>query len=336
MLTKIFNNKKILITGGTGSFGKKFIETIYKISKPKKVIIYSRDEFKQSNLRKEFTKRNYKGLRYFIGDVRDKNRLKEALNGVDIVIHAAALKHIEIAEENPQECVKTNIVGTQNVIDSCIEKKVKKMIALSTDKAANPINLYGATKLAAEKLVINSNILSDSDSTILSVVRYGNVINSRGSVIPYFKSIVNNGTLTLPLTDKNMTRFFITLEDSVNFVISCITKMRGGEVFIPKMPSIRISDIGKALSSKINFKIIGKRSGEKNHEILCPQETSENTFEFKKYFMIASSIKLPERNNPKYLIKKERGKKVGQNFVFSSERNKFLTIKEIKKILNKF
>ncbi|WP_440677315.1 UDP-N-acetylglucosamine 4,6-dehydratase (inverting) [Candidatus Pelagibacter sp. HIMB1587] len=336
MIAKIFNNKKILITGGTGSFGKKFIETIYKISKPKKMIIYSRDEFKQSNLRKEYTKKNFKGVRYFIGDVRDKNRLREALNGVDIVIHAAALKHIEIAEENPQECVKTNIFGTQNLIEVCIEKKVKKMIALSTDKAANPINLYGATKLAAEKLIINSNILSNADSTILSVVRYGNVINSRGSVIPYFKSLVDSGIYTLPLTDYNMTRFFITLEESVNFVISCIAKMKGGEVFIPKMPSIRITDIGKAISSKIKFRIIGKRSGEKNHEILCPQETSDNTYEFKKYFIIASSIRLPERNNIKHLIRKERGKKVSKEFVFSSDKNKFLTIKEIKKILNKF
>ena len=182
------------------------------------------------------------------------------------------------------------------------------MIALSTDKAANPINLYGATKLAAEKLIINSNILSNSDSTILSVVRYGNVINSRGSVILHFKSLVDNGIYTLPLTDNDMTRFFITLEESVNFVISCIAKMRGGEVFIPKMPSIRITDIGKAISPKIKFRIIGKRSGEKNHEILCPQETSDNTYEFKKYFIIASSIRLPERNNIKHILRKERGK----------------------------
>ena len=335
-MTRIFENKKILITGGTGSFGKKFVEIIYKISKPKKVIIYSRDEFKQSNLRKEHLKKNYKGVRYFIGDVRDKERLKQALNGVDIVIHAAALKHIEIAEENPQECVKTNIGGTQNLIDTCIEKKVKKMILLSTDKATNPINLYGATKLAAEKLVVNSNLLSSADSTSLSVVRYGNVINSRGSVIPYFKSLVDSGNYTLPLTDKNMTRFFITLEESVYFVISCIKKMRGGEVFIPKMPSLRISDIGKALSKKVKFKIIGKRSGEKTHEMLCPQESSENTFEFYKYFLIVPSIKLPKRNNSTRLIKKERGKKVKSNFVFSSDKNKFLTINQIKKILNKF
>ena len=336
MINKFFNNKKILITGGTGSFGKKFIERIFKISKPNKVIIYSRDEFKQSNLRKEYIKKNYTGIRYFIGDVRDKNRLKEALNGVDIAIHAAALKHIEIAEENPQESIKTNIIGTQNLIDACIEMKVKKMIALSTDKAANPINLYGATKLAAEKLVINSNILSSADSTSLSVVRYGNVINSRGSVIPYYKSLVNNGIFTLPLTDRDMTRFFITLEESVDFVISSITKMKGGEVFIPKMRSIKIADIGKALSPRIKFKIIGKRSGEKTHEMLCPQETSELTFEFKTYFMIVPSIKLPERNFTKFLIKKEKGKKVKKNFIFSSDKNKFLTVKEIKKILNKF
>ncbi len=333
MNKSIFNNKVILITGGTGSFGKKFIEIIYKKYKPKKVIIFSRDEFKQFELMKTF-KEKYKSIRFFLGDIRDKERLIVALKGVDIVIHAAALKQLTLAEENPQECIKTNINGSQNVIDACIYSKVKIVMALSTDKAANPVNLYGATKLAAEKIFINSNILSSDDSSIFSVVRYGNVINSRGSVIPYFKSLIKNGNKTLPLTDLEMTRFFITLEQSVDFVISCVEKMIGGEIFVPKLPSIKISDIGKALNPKIKYKIIGRRAGEKIHEIMCPAETDILTYEFKNFYLIVPSIKLPLRNNFQKIIKKYNGRKVVPDFSYSSEKNNFLSIKEIKDIIN--
>jgi UDP-N-acetylglucosamine 4,6-dehydratase/5-epimerase len=334
MNKSIFNNKVILITGGTGSFGKKFIEIIYKKYKPKKVIIYSRDEFKQFELMKIYKKKRYKGIRFFLGDIRDKDRLIEALRGVNIVIHAAALKQLTLAEENPQECIKTNIYGSQNVIDACIYNKVKTVMALSTDKAANPVNLYGATKLAAEKIFINSNLLSKDDSSVFSVVRYGNVINSRGSVIPYFKSLVKNGSKTLPLTDLEMTRFFITLEQSVEFVISCVEKMMGGEIFVPKLPSIKIKDIGKALNPKIKYKIIGRRAGEKIHEIMCPPETDTLTYEFKNFYLILPSIKLPLRNNHQKIIKKYNGRKVTPNFSYSSEINKFLSISKIKDIVN--
>ena len=333
MNKSIFNNKVILITGGTGSFGKKFVEIIYKKYKPKKIIIFSRDEFKQFELMKTYREK-YKGIRFFLGDIRDKERLIVALKGVDIVIHAAALKQLTLAEENPQECIKTNINGSQNVIDACIYCKVKIVMALSTDKAANPVNLYGATKLAAEKIFINSNILSSDDSSIFSVVRYGNVINSRGSVIPYFKSLIENGNKTLPLTDLEMTRFFITLEQSVDFVISCVEKMIGGEIFVPKLPSIKISDIGKALNPKIKYKIIGRRAGEKIHEIMCPVETDLLTYEFKKFYLIVPSIKLPLRNNFQKIIKKYNGIKVAPDFFYSSEKNDFLSIKEIKDIIN--
>ncbi len=314
----MFNNKTILITGGTGSFGQAFIKGVYLKYKPKKVIVYSRDEFKQHNLSKIFKKPSYKGIRFFIGDVRDKGRLSSALKNVDYVIHAAALKHVPIAEYNPQECIKTNIVGAQNLIDSCIENNVKKVIALSTDKAASPINLYGATKLVSDKLFTSSNTLSAHTNTIFSVVRYGNVLNSRGSVIPFFKDLAKKNK-QIPLTDINMTRFFISIEEAVNFIFNCFSRMQGGEIFIPKLPTIKIVDIANCLKGKNKIKIVGPRPGEKLHEVLCTRDDSNYTYENKYSYIIVPSIELPERNiKPKKL---KGFKKVKRGFEYSSLTN---------------
>ena len=265
------NDKIILITGGTGTLGNAFISEIYKKYKPKKVIIYSRDEFKQYEMSKKFPLKKFPSIRFFIGDVRDKNRLMSALRGVDLVIHAAALKHVPLAEYNPQECVKTNVLGAQNLIEACIENNVKKVIALSTDKASNPINLYGATKLVSDKLFIGSNILAAHVKTLFSVVRYGNVINSRGSVIPFFRSIAKNKK-PLPITDVKMTRFFITIEEAVKLIINCFKIMKGGEIFIPKLASVKIIDLAKVISPKSSINIIGVRPGEKLHEVLFSKD----------------------------------------------------------------
>ena len=262
----MFNNKTLLVTGGTGSFGVAFIQGIYSKYKPKKLIVYSRDEYKQHMLSKMFKKPKYKGIRFFIGDIRDARRLSSALKNVDYVIHAAALKHVPIAEYNPQECIKTNILGTQNLIDCCIENNVKKVIALSTDKAANPINLYGATKLASDKLFVAANNMAGANKTRFSVVRYGNVLSSRGSVIPFFNKLIKDGAKELPITDVEMTRFLITLDDGVNFVLKNFTRMKGGELFVPKIPSYRITDLAKAIGPNLRTENIGLRSGEKIHE----------------------------------------------------------------------
>jgi len=331
----MFNNKTTLITGGTGSFGKKFIEFFFKHHKPKKLIIFSRDELKQFELSKIFTGPRYKGIRFFIGDVRDKNRLKHALRDVDYVIHAAALKQIPVAEYNPQECIKTNVIGSQNLIEACIDCGVKKVVALSTDKAADPINLYGASKLAADKLFIAANYFAANKPTIFSVVRYGNVINSRGSVIPYFKKLISDKSKFLPITDPGMTRFFITLGEGVNFVIKSFKRMTGGEIFIPKLPSIKITDLAKAMSPKIKLKIIGIRPGEKIHEVLCPRDYSHLTLEFKDHFVITPTIQLPKKHHFKKNNIGEIGSKVKMGFEYASGKNKiFLKTSEIKKIIS--
>ncbi len=329
------NGKTILITGGTGSFGKRFIKKLLNSYDCKKIIIYSRDELKQFEMREELiSHKKSKCLRFFIGDIRDKSRLMTALNNVDYVIHSAALKQIDTAEINPHECIKTNIVGTQNLIEACIEKNVKRVVALSTDKAVDPINLYGATKLAADKLMISANLISVHKDTIFSVVRYGNVINSRGSVIPFFKKLVNQKAQHIPLTDKRMTRFFITLDESVEFVIKSFERMQGGEIFIPKLPSIKIIDIIKALDANYKIKIVGIRPGEKIHEVLCPVSTAHLTLDFKDHLILLPTVDL----NKNYLVnkKKEKGKLVKESFIYSSDKNqKFLSIKEIREIINK-
>ncbi|NDJ26707.1 UDP-N-acetylglucosamine 4,6-dehydratase (inverting) [Campylobacter sp. MIT 12-8780] len=330
----MFNDKSILITGGTGSFGKTYTKILLNKFKPKKIIIYSRDELKQFEMAQ-----TYKAscMRYFIGDVRDKDRLIRAMNGVDFVIHAAALKHVPIAEYNPMECIKTNINGAQNVIDACLENKVRKCIALSTDKACNPVNLYGATKLASDKLFVAANNIVGSDHTLFSVVRYGNVVGSRGSVVPFFKKLIAQGAKELPITDEHMTRFFISLEEGVKFVLKNFERMQGGEIFIPKIPSMKITDLALALAPNLKHKIIGIRAGEKLHEIMIASDDSHLTYEFKDHFVIAPSIKFANTNiDFSCNALNEKGKKVKPNFSYSSDNNpSWASREEILSIINK-
>ncbi|MDN5107342.1 UDP-N-acetylglucosamine 4,6-dehydratase (inverting) [Aliarcobacter butzleri] len=314
----MFNGKNILITGGTGSFGKKYTKILLEKYTPNKIIIYSRDELKQYEMAQEYSDRC---MRYFIGDVRDEARLKKATKDVDFIIHAAALKHVPIAEYNPMECIKTNINGAQNVIDAAIENGVSKVIALSTDKAANPVNLYGATKLASDKLFVAANNLVGTQDTKFSVVRYGNVVGSRGSVVPFFKKLINEGVKELPITDEKMTRFFITLEDGVNFVLKNFERMQGGEIFIPKIPSMKIVDMAKAIAPSLPHRIIGIRPGEKLHEIMCPADDSHLTLEFEDHYVIKPTIHFTTRMDYQKNLLGEVGKPVVQGFEYNSGNN---------------
>lgn len=324
----MFNNKSILITGGTGSFGKKFISILLEKYKPKKVIVFSRDELKQFEMQQIFNKGC---MRYFIGDVRDGYRLEQAMYNVDYVVHAAALKQVPAAEYNPMECIKTNIDGAQNVINAAIKCGVEKVIALSTDKAANPINLYGATKLASDKLFTAANNLVGYRPTRFSVVRYGNVVGSRGSVVPFFKKLVENGATELPITDERMTRFWLKLEDGVEFVLKNFERMQGGEVFIPKIPSMRILDLAKAIAPNVKTKIIGIRPGEKLHEIMCPADIYYETLEFADHYVIMPSTNIAEDYTKNAIG--EIGKPVEDGFEYNSGTNPhFLTVAELKKM----
>lgn len=314
----MFNGKNIFITGGTGSFGKKYTKILLENYKPNKIIIYSRDELKQYEMSQEY---NDKCMRYFIGDVRDEPRLKKATKDVDFIIHAAALKHVPIAEYNPMECIKTNINGAQNVIDAAIENGVSKIIALSTDKAANPVNLYGATKLASDKLFVAANNLVGTQDTKFSVVRYGNVVGSRGSVVPFFQKLISDGAKELPITDEKMTRFFITLEDGVNFVLKNFERMQGGEIFIPKIPSMKIVDMAKSLAPNLPHQIIGIRPGEKLHEIMCPADDSHLTLEFDNHYVIKPTIKFTNKVDYTENLLGEVGKPVHQGFEYNSGNN---------------
>ena len=326
----MFDNKNILITGGTGSFGKQYTETILNEFKPNKIIIFSRDELKQFEMAEIY---NQKCMRYFIGDVRDKDRLKQAMNGVDFVIHAAALKHVPIAEYNPMECIKTNISGAQNVIEAAIANNVEKVIALSTDKAANPINLYGATKLVSDKLFIAANNLAGLHKTRFSIVRYGNVVGSRGSVIHTFNRIIDSGSKAIPITDKDMTRFWITLQQGVDFVFKNFSRMYGGEVFVPKIPSILIEDLAKSMAPNLKLDYIGIRPGEKIHEIMCPEDDAHLTLEFDDHFVIKPSIQTSDNFNFSKNNIGEIGEIVSPNFSYSSGLNKhFLSVEEITKL----
>ena len=330
----MFKNKTILITGGTGSFGQAFIRKLLNKFKFKKIIVFSRDELKQSHMQEELKK--YKNLRFFIGDVRDYPRLKFAMDGVDYVVHAAALKQVPTTEYNPFEAVRTNVLGAQNVISAAIDSKVKKVIALSTDKAAAPVNLYGATKLASDKLFISANNLIGKKDIKFSVVRYGNVMGSRGSVVPHFLKCKKNGIL--PITDPEMTRFNITLDEGVNFVIDSFSRMIGGELFVPKIPSFKITDLAKAIAPSAKIKIIGKRSGEKIHEEMITESDSSNTIEFKKYFIIVPDTKYTYLNKQQYMrvFKRKGAKIVKKGFNYSSKNNKeFLTAKDLKEIIKK-
>lgn len=323
----MLNGKNILITGGTGSFGKQFVRTILKKYKPNKIIIYSRDELKQYEMAQKY---NHSCMRYFIGDVRDLPRLLKAMAGVDFVVHAAALKHVPIAEYNPMECIKTNVMGAQNVIDACLAHNIAKTIALSTDKAASPANLYGASKLVSDKLFVAANNLAGTHAIKFSVVRYGNVLGSRGSVIPYFEKLIAAGETELPITEPNMTRFWITLQEGVDFVLKNFERMQGGEIFVPKIASMKMTDMAKAIAPHLGQKVIGIRPGEKLHEVMCPLDDSHITLEFHDHFVIKPSITFSTPIDYMTNNLGEQGHIVEAGFEYNSRDNKiWLTNEEL-------
>lgn len=314
----MFNGRSILITGGTGSFGKAFVKYLLMHYNPKRIIIFSRDELKQYEMQQELRQNK---LHFVIGDVRDEKRLNMAMHGIDFVIHAAALKQIPTTEQNPLECIKTNIMGSQNIINAAIENGVEKVIALSTDKAANPANLYGATKLAADRLFVAANNIVGDRITRFAVVRYGNVLGSRGSVVPLFRKMLEQGAKELPITDARMTRFWITLEQGVQFVAKAFERMQGGEIFIPKLPSASIIDIIQAMKPNIKTKVIGIRVGEKLHELLCTKDDARMTLEFSDYYMIKPGINCSFKTDYECNALGERGYYVAEDFEYSSETN---------------
>ncbi|MGB9992637.1 UDP-N-acetylglucosamine 4,6-dehydratase (inverting) [Pseudoduganella rhizocola] len=327
----MLNNKTILITGGTGSFGKQFTKTILERYSPKKIIIYSRDELKQYEMAQTF---NAPQMRYFIGDVRDQPRLTQAMEGVDYVIHAAALKHVPVAEYNPLECIKTNVYGAENVIHAALACGVERVIALSTDKAANPINLYGATKLASDKLFVAANNMAGLRKTRFAVVRYGNVMGSRGSVIPFFQKLLREGATELPITDARMTRFWITLQQGVDFVIKNFERMHGGEIFVPKIPSATVTALAEALAPGMPQKIIGIRPGEKLHEVMCPQDDSHLTLGFHDHYVIKPTISFAVPVDFALNNIGEQGTPVPEGFEYSSGTNTdFINVEQIRAMI---
>ena len=324
----MLNNKSILVTGGTGSFGKAFTKYVLQHYDPKKIIIYSRDEYKQFIMRNEFKEYEPK-LRFFIGDVRDKERLVRAFEGVDYVIHAAAMKQVPACEYNPAEAIKTNINGAQNVIDAALNTGVKKVVALSTDKAVNPVNLYGGTKLVSDKLFIAANAYAGDKDICFSIVRYGNVAGSRGSVIPFFHNIIKNGGTELPITDYRMTRFWISLQQGVELVIKALKEAKGGETFISKIPSFKITDLAQAMLPGCQMPEVGIREGEKLHEIMVTSEDSFTTYEYEKYFVIYPQMVWNEKKRVT-----PTGKRVEEGFSYSSDNNtEWIGIEEIKELL---
>lgn len=331
----MLSNKVILITGGTGSFGKKFTEIILEKYNPEKIIIYSRDEFKQDLMKKEFSLKysdKINKLRFFIGDVRDKDRLYRAFNGVDYIIHAAAMKQVPACEYNPFEAIKTNIHGAQNIIDAALDRGVKKVVALSTDKAVNPINLYGGTKLVSDKLFIAANAYSGEDGTIFSVVRYGNVAGSRGSVIPFFKSLIEEGSNELPITDFRMTRFWITLEQGVNLVLKALKESKGGETYISKIPSFKIKDLANAMLPNCELKQVGIREGEKLHEVMITKDDSRYTYEYEHHYIIYPHFDW--WSSQKYMT--PGGKSIEEGFEYNSCTNShWLSVEELIKTIDK-
>ena len=323
----MLNDKSILITGGTGSFGKAYVRTMLERYTPRKLIVYSRDELKQFEMEQEF---NQGCMRYFIGDVRDRDRLTQAMNGVDFVIHAAALKQVPAAEYNPMECVKTNIHGAENVIHAALANDVRKVIALSTDKAANPINLYGATKLVSDKLFVAANNIAGGHRTRFAAVRYGNVVGSRGSVVPFFKRRIAEGCEFLPITDPRMTRFWITLQQGVDFVLKNFERMQGGEIFVPKIPSVNVADVARAMAPELPHRVIGIRPGEKLHEVMCPADDSHLTLEFSDHYVIKPAIQFVDAIDFSINGLGEKGEPVEQGFEFHSGKNaRFLSAEEI-------
>lgn len=324
----MFNNKSILITGGTGSFGHQFIETLLERYTPSRIVVFSRDELKQFEMQQRFPQPL---MRFFLGDVRDVARLRQAMRGIDYVVHAAALKQVPAAEYNPMECIKTNIHGAENVIAAALDNEVQKVIALSTDKAANPANLYGATKLASDKLFVAANNIAGGHATRFSVVRYGNVVGSRGSVVPVFKQLLAKGEKELPVTDARMTRFWITLEQGIEFVIRSFERMYGGEIFVPKIPSMRILDLVESLAPGMPIRAIGIRPGEKLHEIMCPSDDSHLTLEFADHFVIRPSIRFIKQADYTTNALGETGEPVAEGFDYSSGSNPhFLSVEELR------
>lgn len=324
----MLNDKSILITGGTGSFGRQFVRTVLKRFKPRRLVIYSRDELKQFEMQQEI---NAPVMRYFLGDVRDGSRLRQAMEGIDCVVHAAALKQVPAAEYNPMECIKTNIHGAENVIAAALACEVEKVIALSTDKAANPINLYGATKLVSDKLFVAANNTVGSHRTMFSVVRYGNVVGSRGSVVPFFKKLIAENSPALPITDPRMTRFWISLMQGVDFVIKNFSRMHGGEILVPKIPSMRIVDLVESMAPAMPTRVIGIRPGEKLHEIMCPSDDSHLTLEFSDHFVIRPTIQFNRPNDYTKNALGEQGRPVAEGFEYNSGTNPhFLTVSELR------
>jgi len=311
------NGASILVTGGTGSFGKRFIRTVMERYSPKRLIVFSRDEFRQYEMAQSFTEEEKKCLRFFIGDVRDVDRLEMALRGVDYVIHAAAIKQVDTAEYNPFECILTNVMGAQNLVQACIRGGIKKVVALSTDKASNPANLYGASKLASDKIFVAANNLSGKNGTEFSVVRYGNVVGSRGSVVPLFERMINEGVKSLPITDDRMTRFWITLQQGVNFVLSSLDIMKGGETFIPKIPSMDVIEVAKLMAPDLETHVIGIRPGEKLHEMMITADDSRNTLEMDDRYIIEPAFKFWERDD----VRHPNAKTVEDGFSYASDSN---------------
>jgi UDP-N-acetylglucosamine 4,6-dehydratase len=325
----VLDGKSILVTGGTGSFGRHFARTVLERCKPRRLVVYSRDELKQYEMEQTL---NAEPMRYFIGDVRDPSRLRQAMRGIDVVIHAAALKQVPAAEYNPMECIKTNVHGAENVINAAMENNVESVIALSTDKAANPINLYGASKLASDKLFVAANNMAGQLRTTFSVVRYGNVVGSRGSVVPLFRKLIAEGARSLPITDPHMTRFWISLQQGVDFVLKCLDRMHGGEIFVPKLPSVRIVDLAQAMAPSLPTHVIGIRPGEKLHEVMCPRDDSHLTVGFQDYFVLKPSIRF-QRLEVDFAQSRlnERGQPVAPGFEYNSGTNpRFLNVEEIR------
>jgi len=330
MIKDVLKGSRILVTGGTGSYGRRLVKNLLDKYEPAKVIVFSRDELKQFEMAQEFSQDRYPNIRYFIGDVRDQDRLIEAFRGVDYVIHAAALKQVPAAEYNPFEAIKTNVLGAQNIIRAAIQNNVKRVLALSTDKAANPINLYGASKLCSDKLFISANSMSGDAKTRFAVVRYGNVVGSRGSVIPFFLKRRESGVL--PITDDRMTRFSITLQEGVDFSLNSMDRMTGGEIFVPKIPSYRILDVAKAISPDARIELVGIRPGEKLHEVMVPEDEARQTLEFKDHFVIQPSFNWWTEAQP---LKLMGGKVCKDGFSYNSGTNDhWLTVPEIQALVD--
>lgn len=327
----MLNGKSVLVTGGTGSFGRQFVRSVLRRYRPKRLIVFSRDELKQFEMQQEFCA---PAMRFFLGDVRDRERVMQAMRGVDVVVHVAALKQVPAAEYNPTECVKTNVHGAENVIAAAIANEVEKVVALSSDKAASPINLYGATKLVSDKLFVAANNIAGGHRTRFSVVRYGNVVGSRGSVVPFFRKLLAEGTRELPVTDARMTRFWITLPQGVDFVLRDLERMQGGEIFVPKIPSAKVIDLAKTMAQDVPIRFVGIRPGEKLHEVMCPSDDSHLTLEFEDHYVVCPAIQFSSPIDYRRNRLEEEGRPVPDGFEYSSGTNPwFLAPDELAKLI---